>query len=79
MKKLVVSLLLMSGLAMAATKYSEGAIQPHKRMAWWTQLALSTQSPRIKLSKQSHYQTAAPGYRVVSSKDTINAYVPYGK
>jgi len=79
MKKVLIGLLLMSGLAMAATRHPEGAIRPQKHMAWWTQLALSTQSPRIKLSKQSHYQTPAPGYRIMSSKDTINAYVPYGK
>jgi hypothetical protein len=79
MKKIVIGLLLTGSLAMAATKYPEGAIRPHKHMSWWTREALMTQSPRVKLSKASDYQEGKPGYRVISSKDTVNAYVPYGK
>jgi hypothetical protein len=78
MKKVVIGLLLISGFAMAASK-NEGAVIPQKHMSSWTRLALNTQSPRIKLSKADGYQTPKEGYRIVSSKDTINAYIPYGK
>jgi hypothetical protein len=78
MKKAVIGLLLMTGFAVAATN-DEGAGRAQKHMAWWTKLALNTQSPRIKLSKLDNYQSPKEGYRVVMSKDTINAYIPYGK
>ena len=77
MKKIVIGLLLVSGFAMA--KDVEGTVRPQKHMAWWTRLALNTQSPRVKLSKLDNYQAPKDGYRIVSSKDTINAYIPYGK
>ena len=76
MKKVVIGLLLLSGFAMAQDV--EG-VKPRKHMAWWTKVALNTQSPRIKLSKLDNYQSPKEGYRIVSSKDTINAYIPYGK
>src|SRR5271170_7098380 len=76
MKKLVIGLLLVSGFAMAGDV--EGNVKPQKRMASWTKLALNTQSPRVKLSKLDNYQAPKEGYRIVSSKDTINAYIPYG-
>lgn len=79
MKNVVIGLLLSSGLMMAASKYPDDAVRPQKHMAWWTRLALNTQSPRIKLSKADNYQAPKEGYRIVSSKDTINAYIPYGK
>lgn len=79
MKKAVIGLLLASGLAMAATKNSASDVRPIKHMSSWDRLALNTQSPRIKLSKRDHYQTPKEGYSMVSSKDTINAYIPYGK
>ena len=75
MRKTVIGLLLVSGFAMAATKEHVVAQQPH--LSSWTREALSTQSPRIKFSKNGHHMK--PGYRVVTSKGTINAFVPYGK
>ena len=77
MKKLVIGLLLVSGFAMAADV--EGAVKPQKRMSGRERMALNTQSPRIKLSKLDNYQAPKEGYRIVSSRDTINAYLPYGK
>jgi hypothetical protein len=77
MKRFAIGLLLVSGIAMAADV--EGVVKPQKHMSWWTKLALNTQSPRVKLSKLDNYQSPKEGYRIVSSKTTINAYIPYGK
>jgi hypothetical protein len=77
MKRSVIGLLLASGFAMAADV--EGVVKPDKHMSRWTRIALNTQSPRIKLSKLDNYQSPKDGYHIVSSKHTINAYIPYGK
>ena len=79
MKKVVIGLLLASGFMMAASKYPDDAVRPQHHMAWWTKQALNTQSPRVKLSRADNYQAPKEGYRIVTSKDTINAYVPVGK
>jgi hypothetical protein len=78
MKKAVISLLLASGFAMAATHAvpKEHAVPPQPEMSSWTKTALRTQSPAVKFNKHG---VLKPGYRVVKGHGTINAFVPFGK
>jgi len=77
MKKVVIGLLLVAGLAAAKDRSNEVKTNPH--MSWWTKLALNTQSPRIHTAKIKNDQVVRQGDRVVSDKTTINAFIPYGK
>ena len=52
----------------------------HKRLSWDERIALETSSPRVHVRHmKSTNETTESGYRVVKDKQTINAFVPYGK
>lgn len=42
-------------------------------------VALETSSPRVHVARKHHVTQKDRQYHVVTTKKTINAYVPYGK
>jgi phosphoribosylamine-glycine ligase len=82
-KTLIVGSLLASGLLLAKDK------ETVNRLSYFERQGLETQSPRVHtkgMEKHKRYDKEGvaknqirEGYRVVSDKQTVNAFIPEGK
>jgi len=76
MKKVLLGSLLASGLLFAA-KNNDATTT---RISSSERIALETQSPRVHTSRRHRHQKAERRTdQVVSDKQTVNAFIPYGK
>ena len=59
------------------------------RLSYFERIAMETQSPRVHTKGMEHHKKydsegvqkdqVRAGYRTISSKDTVNAFIPEGK
>jgi hypothetical protein len=76
MKKVLLGSLLASGLLFAARNNDVTT----DRVSYDERLALESQSPRVHPARMHKHQKAERRMdQVVSDKQTVNAYIPYGK
>jgi hypothetical protein len=83
MNKVIIGALLGSGLLLAADEVTVDRLSGNERVA------LETQSPRVRTKGMDRYrkydregvavEKTKPGYRVVSDKSTVVAYIPADK
>ena len=74
MKFALLSILAVGGL-MAANHTDH-----HQRLSWNERIALETSSPHVKVKHlKNSNEMSDSQYKVVKDKQTINAFVPYGK
>ena len=84
-KTIILGTLLATGLL-----FAKGNDQPMtNRLSYFERIGLETQSPRVHtrgMEKHKRYDSEGvaknqvrPGYQTVSTKDTVNAFIPYGK
>ena len=81
-RNIVIGSLLASGLLLANDKVTENRLSSFERQG------LETQSPRVhtkgmekhkKYDKEGVAKAPRAGYRTVSDKKTVNAFIPEGK
>ena len=83
-KALILGTLLASGLLLAKDQTPKV-----DHLSYFERIGLETQSPRVHtkgMEKHKKYDSEGvakeqtrPGYSTVSTKDTVNAFIPYGK
>jgi hypothetical protein len=75
MKKVLLGALLASGLLFAAKNNDVTTT----RISSNERIALASQSPRVHPARMHKHQKARRMDQVVSDKQTVNAFIPYGK
>jgi len=81
MKKVLLGSLLASGLLFGG-KHNDATTRvstDETRVSSNERIALESQSPRVHPARKHKHQTARRMDQVVSDKQTVNAFIPYGK